>query len=121
MSSRGYGGGGRFPTIFTETHLSGRLAQNPETFRASQFSPLSHCKSRWLRYPLPRPSLRTRTALITAASGLNELLVTRTEGHEKEHSPIDIKKELWVMQPAVSHSGLPKMMSRLNGEKQAPT
>ena len=22
---------------------------------------------------------------------------TRTEGHEKEHSPIDIKKELWVM------------------------
>ena len=46
---------------------------------------------------------------------------TRTEGHEKEHSPIDIKKELWVMQPAVSHSGLPKMMSRLNGEKQAPT
>jgi hypothetical protein len=52
---------------------------------------------------------------------LNELLVTRTEGHEKEHSPIDIKKELWVTQPAVSHSGLPNMMSRLNGEKQAPT
>jgi hypothetical protein len=108
-------------TCFAGHQMSGKPEAKPETFRASQFSSLFTRISRWLRYPLPRPSLRTRTALITAASGLNELLVTRTEGHEKEHAPIDIKKELWVMQPAASHSGLPKMMSRLNGEKQAPT
>ena len=97
------------------------MPRNPKRFEQANFLHFFTRISRWLRYPLPRPSLRTRTALITAASGLNELLVTRNEGHEKEHSPIDIKKELWVMQPAVSHSGLPNMMSRLNGEKQAPT
>ena len=97
------------------------MPRNPKRFEQANFLHFFTRISRWLRYPLPRPSLRTRTALITAASGLNELLVTRTEGHEKEHSPIDIKKELWVTQPAVSHSGLPNMMSRLNGEKQAPT
>ena len=96
------------------------MPRNPKRFEQANFHHF-HTANHDGCVPSSSSLFTDGTALITAASGLNELLVTRTEGHEKEHSPIDIKKELWVTQPAVSHSGLPKMMSRLNGEKQAPT